>query len=85
MAPLRRQELNTTYAEARLVAFQGPNSRAGWTRTGIYPYQPSRVLECPQVVNMTRVRPELTPPPLSSGPHSTPNTIRAVEEADEAV
>ena len=41
--------------------------------------QPNRVLEDPQVLNLTQVRPQITPPPLSIDEITTPTTQEAVE------
>ena len=85
MSPLRRQEFNVIYAEARQQAFQAQHRRAGWTRTGIFPYRPERVLQSEQVLNLTRSRPQLTPPPLSEGIYITPTTKKQIEDCSQLI
>jgi hypothetical protein len=61
------------------------NIRAGWTRTGIKPWDPSRVLELPSVKNFRRCTPDLQLPAHPDGVYGTLTKISEFKELQERI
>jgi hypothetical protein len=57
------------------MAFTNRNIRAGWRRAGLKHYNPDRILQNPQVMNLSRVTPELEVSIHPDDVYSTPKKI----------
>lgn len=75
---LNRAQFNLLYQEARRAAFTPQYIQAGWSRTGLNPFNPLRILHCPEVTRYRQTTPDILPPPSSE--HHTP-TNRAEFDA----
>jgi hypothetical protein len=71
-AVLDRAQFNLLYQETRRTALTRQYIQAGWSRTGLNPFNPSRVLESPEIIRYRQTTPDLLPPP--SEEHRTPST-----------
>jgi DDE superfamily endonuclease len=69
---LNRAQFNLLYQETRRTALTPQYIQAGWSRTGLNPFNPSRVLESPEIIRYRQTTPDLLPPP--SEEHHTPST-----------
>lgn len=74
-----------TYKIMRPEAFTARNIRAGWSRAGIQPWNPSTILELPLVKNFGRSTPQLEVPSYSDGVPKTPTKIHEVEELQKRI
>jgi hypothetical protein len=74
-ATVDRATFTQIYQIVRPMAFTSRNIRAGWRRAGLRPYNPDRILQDPQVTNLSRVTPELEVPVHPDDVYSTPKKI----------
>jgi hypothetical protein len=69
-AQLSRAQFNLLYEKARRVGLTEQYIKAGWSRTGLYPYNPQRILQCDEMVRYRPTTPDYIPP--SSAQYLTP-------------
>jgi hypothetical protein len=84
-ATIDRATFAHIYKIARPQAFTPFNIKAGWIRTGIQPWDPSRVLELPSVKNFGRCTPDLELPAHPDGVYGTPTKISEFKELQERI
>ena len=79
-ATFDRATFTSIYQITRPRAFTKSNIQAGWSRAGLEPHNPDRILRHPQVTNLSRMTPELEVPPHPDGIYGTPKTIGEYKE-----
>jgi DDE superfamily endonuclease len=79
LAPIDRAIFNNCYQSARPRALTKQNIQAGWSRSGIEPANPVKIILKDQVQNLIRTTPEVIPPPFPDGVYMTPQKVRDVE------
>ena len=62
-AQLSRPQFNLLYERTRRAGLTEQYIKAGWSRTGLYPYNPQRVLQSNELVRFRPTTPDLLPPP----------------------
>ena len=63
-ATINQAQFNLLYQEARSQSFTKQYCQAGWSRTGIYPWNPSRIINHPMVQSYRSTEPNLIPSPV---------------------
>jgi hypothetical protein len=70
-AELNRAQFNLLYQETRRTALTPQYIQVGWSRTGLNPFNPLRVLNNTEVAQYRQTTPDLRPSPSSE--HHTPS------------
>jgi hypothetical protein len=79
-ATLNRRIFINIYAKIRPSAISERAIRAGWKRTGLYPFNKQRILNDEEVKAFSRTTPEYQPAPLLEGPNGVYLTPKKFEE-----
>ena len=69
-AQLNRAQFNLLYQETRRTALTAQYIQAGWSRTGLNPFNPLRILDSAEVIQYRQATPDLLPSPNKE--HHTP-------------
>lgn len=78
-ATINRATFTVLYNEVRPTAFNARNIRAGWKRSGLWPLNPARIKEDPEVRNFGRTTPEYQPSQRIHGDLGTPKKVEDYE------
>jgi len=75
-ATINQAQFDLLYQEARLEAFKKEYCQAGWSRTGIYPWNPSKIINHPMVQEYRPIKPDLVlTPPRNQAMYTTPTKV----------
>jgi hypothetical protein len=77
-----RAQFNELYQKTREAALRPEYIEAGWKRTGLYPFDPRRVLQLPELRQYRQTTPDLAPPQSSDNlsPHDEYEWTKISEE-----